>query len=289
MDLQIVEWVQSFRNSGLDVFFSIVTEFGDETVFIIITSLLYWSVNKDFGYRFAMVFLGSVVLNDVLKTLIARPRPFNLDSVESVTEPTEGYSLPSGHAQNSTIQAWILGERFGSLTRYVRPGLVLFVLLVSFSRIYLGQHYLSDVIVGIGVASLYYLGIRYLQPRFSSWGNNALIGIGMGLLILMILFPEKNLWISVAGLVGGTIGYRLEQRFIQFNVSSSLIIHGLKFVLGISVTLGLQEGLKLVLPYGIDNELVILILDFIRYMLLVMWITVGAPALFKRLFKTKAA
>lgn len=289
MDLQIVEWVQTFRTAGLDVFFSVVTEFGDETVFIIITSLLYWSVNKDFGYRFAMVFLGSVVLNDVLKTLIARPRPFTLDSVESVTDPTEGYSLPSGHAQNSTIQAWVLNERFGSLHRYVRPGLIVFVLLVSFSRIYLGQHYLSDVLMGIVVASLYYFGIKYLQPRFSSWGNNALIGIGMSLVILMILFPEKNLWISVAGLVGGTIGYRLEQRYIQFNVSSSLLIHGLKFLLGISITLGLQEGLKVVLPYGIENEMIILVLDFIRYMLLVMWITVGAPAVFKRLFKTKAA
>lgn len=289
MDLQIVEWVQSYRNTGLDVFFSVVTEFGDETVFIIITSLLYWSVNKDFGYRFAMVFLGSVILNDVLKTLIARPRPFTLDSVESVTEPTEGYSLPSGHAQNSTIQAWVLNERFGSLLRFVRPGLILFVFLVSFSRIYLGQHYLSDVILGIGVASAYYLAVKYLQPRFAASGNKVLIGLGLVLLLLMVLFPEKNLWISVAGLVGGTIGYRLEQRFIQFNVSSSLLVHILKFVVGISITLGLQEGLKLVLPYGIENEWVILILDFIRYMLLVMWITVGAPAIFKRLFKTKAA
>ena len=289
MDLQIVEWVQAFRTEWLDAIFAWITELGDETVFIVITGVLYWTIDKKFGYRFAMVFLGSVILNDVLKFVIARPRPFNQTSVSSVIEPTEGYSMPSGHAQNSTIEALVIHERYGT-RRYVRLALTTFVLLVSFSRLYLGQHYLSDVIVGILTAGLFYLLFRYVEDRVERSLSNLLLTFIPFFMLLMILVPEKNLWISVAGLVGGSLGYGIEQRYIKFQVQAPMVIQGLKILLGLAVTIGIQEGLKIVLPYGLfTNEIVLLSLDFIRYMILVMWVTLGAPVIFKKIFQQKAA
>lgn len=289
MDLQLVEFVQSFRTGFLDVFFSLITELGDETVFIVVVGLVYWTFSKSYGYRYAMIFLSSVILNEGLKELIARPRPYTTSSVTSVTPPTDGYAFPSGHAQNSTIQAWLLNERFGKAKGFVRPALVIFVILVSVSRIYLGQHYLSDVIAGIVVASVLYGLYRVLATKVSWTTTQSVLYASPLLLILLLVFPEKNLWISVAGMLGGTLGYVLEQRYIQFDVRATLPIQLLKFLLGIIVALGLQEGLKLVLPYANAGQMLTLVLDFIRYALLVMWVTLGAPASFKVLFQQKAA
>jgi undecaprenyl-diphosphatase len=289
MDLQFVEFIQSFRTDVLDVFFSLITELGDETVFIVVVGLVYWTISKPYGYKYAMVFLTSVVLNESLKELIRRPRPFTTPNVTSVVPETTGYSMPSGHAQNSTMQALLLNERFGALKRWVRPVLTIIVLLVSFSRIYLGQHYASDVIAGVAVAALLYVLLQRAGKKVSLTGPKAILFGSPVLLLLLLLLPEKNIWISVAGIVGGTIGYVLEERFVRFDVRAPLLLQGLKFLIGISITLGLQEGLKLVLPYANAGEMGTLILDFIRYALLVMWVTLGAPATFKLLFQRKAA
>jgi undecaprenyl-diphosphatase len=289
MDLQIVEFIQSFRTGVLDLFFSLVTELGDETIFIVIVGLFYWTVSKTYGYRYAMLFLTSVVFNESLKGLFQRPRPFTLDAVESVVPETSGYSIPSGHAQNATMHALLLNERFGSVRKFVRPVLTTLVVLISFSRIYLGQHYLSDVIAGVAVAAAIYFGLQYLSKKVAWQGPVVVLASMPLLLILLFVFQEKNLWITVAGMLGGTIGYQLEQRFVGFDVKATLPIQVLKFVLGIAVTLGLQEGLKLVFPYANATEFMTLVWDFLRYALLVMWVTLGAPATFKLLFQRKAA
>jgi membrane-associated phospholipid phosphatase len=289
MDLQFVEWIQSFRTELFDQVFSIITELGDETIFIVVVGLVYWTISKSYGYRYAMIFLSSVVLNETLKGLIRRPRPYTTASVTSVVPETSGYSFPSGHAQNSTMQALLLNERFGALKRWIRPLLTTIVVLVGFSRIYLGQHYLSDVIAGVAVAAALYLVFRFASSRTALTGGKAVLVATPFLAVLMVIFQDKNLWISVAGMIGGTIGYVLEQRFVRYDVRAPWLIQGLKFLLGISITLGLQEGLKLVLPYGEATEFLTLVLDFIRYALLVMWVTLGAPATFKLLFQQKAA
>jgi undecaprenyl-diphosphatase len=187
------------------------------------------------------------------------------------------------------MHALLLNERFGSVYKFVRPLLTTLVVLISFSRIYLGQHYLTDVIAGVAVAAAIYFGLQYLSKKVT-WQTPTVVLASMPLLlILLFVFQEKNLWITVAGMLGGTIGYQLEQRFIQFDVKATLPIQGFKFVLGIAVTLGLQEGLKLVFPYANATEFMTLVWDFLRYALLVMWVTLGAPATFKLLFQRKAA
>jgi undecaprenyl-diphosphatase len=289
MDLQFVEFIQSFRTEFLDLFFSLITELGDETLFIVIVGLVYWTISKSYGYRYAMLFLTSVVFNESLKGLFQRPRPFTLDSVESVVPETSGYSIPSGHAQNSSMHALLLNERFGSIKRWVQPVLTTLVVLVSFSRIYLGQHYLSDVIAGVAVAAALYFGLRYLSTKVSWQGPVVVLASMPLLLILLVVVQEKNLWITVAGMLGGTLGYQLEQRFVQFDVKATLLVQVVKFVVGIAVTLGLQEGLKLVFPYANASEFMTLVWDFLRYALLVMWVTFGAPVTFKLLFQRNAA
>ena len=56
INLIISEWIQSFRSDFLDGFFLFITEFGDETVFLIIAAILYWTFDKRFAYRLVLFF-----------------------------------------------------------------------------------------------------------------------------------------------------------------------------------------------------------------------------------------
>ncbi|MFU8792978.1 MAG: phosphatase PAP2 family protein [Acholeplasmataceae bacterium] len=290
MDLKIVKWFQSLQSPFLDYFFLFITEFGDELVFFVISAILYWTINKKFAYRFMMFFLASVTLNAVFKHLIIRDRPYvaHPDEVISIGNPTHGYAMPSGHAQNGMTTALLLRERFGNLKKWVTPSLFVMAVLVSISRIYLGQHYLTDVIVGMLVAALIYIGLAYLVAQLKLSFKHLLYVMVPVLVLLMIFIKDDNLYVSAAALIGLTIGYHLEVKYIDYNIKNVWPIQILKVVIGLGVAILLKEGLKLVLPYP-EGEAITqlsLILDFIRYFLITMWLTLGSMILYSKIFKT---
>lgn len=95
----------------------------------------------------AMVLAAGVLLVIALifpvKYLVARPRPpGGLIDIDPILD-TAGYSFPSGHAAFAFMAAYVLSGCFGR-----RRWLLAVATLVAFSRLYLGVHYISDVIVG---------------------------------------------------------------------------------------------------------------------------------------------
>ena len=102
---------------------------------------------------YALVLSG--IIAACLKLAYHSPRPFTvLENVRQLTIPTEPNSFPSGHTSSTmsvvSVLVWTLREN-----KIVVCLLVLFALLVSFSRIYVGVHYPFDVLVGaiVGVSS----------------------------------------------------------------------------------------------------------------------------------------
>ncbi len=100
---------------------------------------------------------GGEALNLVLKQLLARPRPPVVHPLVSAA----GYSFPSGHAMASLIAYGMLAY-FAILalrTWRARTGAVcaaaLLVLLIGFSRLYLGVHYVSDVLGGFAAGGVW--------------------------------------------------------------------------------------------------------------------------------------
>jgi undecaprenyl-diphosphatase len=293
INLDISKFIQSFRSDFLDAFFLFITQFGDETVFLIVGAVLYWTFDKKFAYRFIMFFLYGAVLNGSLKFLTNTPRPYveHPESIQLIGEGSLGTSLPSGHAQNSTTMALVLSEKHRQVGKWFTTFLTVMVVLVMLSRLYLGEHYLSDVIFGSAIAYTFYQLIRYVQTKpFASTYVQYLPLIL--LLPIAILTNDKNVFLASASIFGFSLGYPLERRYIGFKEKTKRPISLIKLVVGLGIALAIRVGLKAVFEmglYSIDFEINPTLgdqmLDFLRYFLIAIWMTLGAPLVFKTFFQ----
>lgn len=182
--------------------------------------------------------------------------------------------------QNSTTLTLFIQERYGKI-KGVKPFLLVLVGLVAFSRIYLGQPYLSDVLTGILVAYLIYQLHLHLMPYMKKHAK--IINI-VGFSILFGLYM-KSAYVAYATLLGVSMGYHLENRFISYDVRAPWNIQLMKYAIGLVIALTVKEGLKLILPYPDEVNNLTYLLDFIRYLVLSLWMSFGSMYLFKKLFK----
>jgi undecaprenyl-diphosphatase len=289
MDQAISIWFESIRNGFLDAFFLIITEFGDELVFLIISTILFWVVNKELGYKFMLIFLGTITVNDFLKFFIDRPRPWQSGVVSVVGEGSYGHSMPSGHAQGSMTMALALDKNYGKTKKWVSPLLFTMAILVSISRVYLGQHYVSDVLVGIVVAFIVFYAVMKFGPKLKITPQKFVYLISPLLIGLLFVVTEKNFFVAVAAMLALTIGYDLEKKYLNYEIQNRTVLTKvLTYAIGLIIALLLKEGLKMVLPYttDIDAEMTTLDLwlDFVRYFILCIWVSLGSFAVFHLIF-----
>ena len=107
--------------------------------------------------RLAVGILGAIVLSSTIKVLVDRPRPPAGQMVVAVT----GFSFPSGHVTESVavygMLSILLGSSTASWTKRVAlgAGAVFICLLVGLSRLYLGVHWLTDVLGGYALGALW--------------------------------------------------------------------------------------------------------------------------------------
>lgn len=116
--------------------------------------------------------IGSALLNVGAKQIFARDRPSLWESIA----PESSFSFPSGHAMGSMTLACVL-VLLAWHTRWrwlIFAGAVVFVVLVGFSRIYLGVHYPSDILAGWAAAMTWTVGMYLLvfPQTLRPWRRN---------------------------------------------------------------------------------------------------------------------
>lgn len=280
MDLEIIYRLQDLRNAFLDGTFYLITQLGDQIFFILVAGVLYWTVDKRLAHKFVFAYMISAIANTALKALFKRTRPFYYPGVES--EPswrTTGYSFPSGHAQASGVLGYTMVH---IAHRYKKPILTWFglfiMVMVPLSRMYLGQHFLTDVIAGLFLA----LGLTYVSFKLvDKMGNDEHIYTLMLVpffIAALLFFPHHDLAVGAGGFAGFALGYYFEKKYIQYDVTAKLWIQALKVLLGLAVALVIKEGLKFIFPE-------VIFFDFIRYFLIGGWAAIGAPITFRYVFK----
>lgn len=140
--------------SNLTTFFKLISNIGG-TIGVIIILVFLVGVPKTrtlVGYKSIITISISVVLNSIIKKIVMRPRP---DILRLVTETN--YSFPSGHSMNNMAlyTVFILATIAYIKDKNTKTALIIFYslmpLLIAFSRVYLGVHYLSDVLAGLSL------------------------------------------------------------------------------------------------------------------------------------------
>ena len=187
-------FLEDLRNPVLDFLFSIITLFGEETVFMAVGMIVFWCVSKQKGYFLLSVGFVGTVINQFLKILFRIPRPWvkdpNFTIVESAREAASGYSFPSGHTQTSVGLFGALALKFKN--RAIRIISIALCVLVPLSRMYLGVHTPADVGVSIAIALLL---IFLLAPIFDAAEKSpkvmyALLFSLTGLMLAYLLFTS---------------------------------------------------------------------------------------------------
>ena len=171
MEKNIIIWLQSHSSKFLDLFFTahshLVSWIG--VVFFLLVIFLF--INKKFALIYGVGFGITIGINYLIKVLVARPRPY-VASEQIVNKlSTIGHSFPSGHSVSTMFMVLMFLTLFNLLRSQKRYNLFnkkwfkvltyvicsLLLITTAFARMYLGQHYISDIIGGflVGIMGFY--------------------------------------------------------------------------------------------------------------------------------------
>jgi membrane-associated phospholipid phosphatase len=172
-DERLAEWLHGRATDPFTDVFRAITWTGNFVTLLVITLVavvVLWRRRERTDAVFvAFAFLGAQVLSNGMKLGFRRERPFFPDPL--ATEST--FSFPSGHALVSLAVygaiALLLARRISSHTgrALLLGGTALLVLAIGFSRLYLGVHFLSDVLAGLAAGAAW-LALLYVALELRS-------------------------------------------------------------------------------------------------------------------------
>jgi hypothetical protein len=302
--LEIVRQVQA-ACASFDTPMQIFTMLGQSDFYFALLPLIFWCVSRTVGANLTMLLLTSAYFNGLFKGTFQGPRPYWLDaSLQKAT--SDSFGFPSGHAQ---AVATVWGYLALQLRRWWGWVVALFmIVMISLSRVYLGEHFPTDVLAGALVGGLLIALYVAFQPRLDKWFSNhsllaqvgwttaatavALLGITAIVgsrqvgytysLYLSGLVAAKESMITASGaLLGAGVGLILERRYVHFSSEGLLWQRLARGVIGMAGVWVLWFQSELFLPA--EPLAVGLAMGFARYAVTTFWVTFVWPWLFVRL------
>lgn len=160
--------VEKLRNPTLTPIMKSITKLSNTTVIVTIAIILTICIkNKKIALTIPINLMIIAIINQTLKLIFQRPRPLGYRLLE-----IGGYSFPSGHAMASTAFYGLLiylsyklikNKKLRTLSIIAN---LLIIILVGISRIYLGVHYCSDVLVGAAISIIYLVFYTKLLKKY---------------------------------------------------------------------------------------------------------------------------
>ncbi len=275
IQIKILQFFEQIRTETLTLLMTTITIMAESLFIVAILAGLYWCVDKIKSKRLAWFVLFNFVGNGMIKNLIQMPRPFDLGVVKPIrAETATSFSFPSGHTQTAT--SFWSGAMLVLRTKgmYVMGSCI--ILLTALSRVYLGVHWPMDVLGGIFFGVIFTLLANKLLGDKGEIKPVHVIGVSIVVLLVMIFKVDADLYKGAAALWGMTCGAYIEQKYIQFEAVQNWRIQLKKILIGFGGLVLIYLILSKVLP-------AVKIVKMIKYALLLLWITAGAPFIFKKL------
>jgi membrane-associated phospholipid phosphatase len=273
----IILWIQQFKNSVLDYFFIAVTWMGNEDFFLLAIPIVYWCIDKKFGFKLGVFFLLSAYVNELIKGIFMTPRPDPAEVRVLYPQSGGGYSFPSGHSQGAAVFWGAIA--WEAKRAWVWIVAVVLILLIGVSRLYLGVHWPIDVLGGWAIgAVLLGLLILYDVTRPAK-GHSiktvpAIVAAVAAGAVLFFIYSGDNAARVIGTLVGMAIGYVLQEEYFPFEPRSVWWYQIVKVVVGLAVAFGIRIVVKMVLPDAALSHV-------IRYFLIGLWISAAVPFIFR--------
>ena len=298
--MDMLRAIAEIRNPVFDAFFSLITRIGEEVFFLAAAIIFFWCVNKRQGYFVLLTGLFGTVLNQGAKLLFRIPRPWVIDPTFEVVGDAKvaatGYSFPSGHTQNA---AGTLGSIAAYKANWKKVVIcIVVILLVGFSRMYLGVHTLLDVVVSLAFAAGLVLILRPVfedDAKFEKlmpWIVAAGVALSVVLLVFVLFISgdetldphnfESGLK-NACTLLGCTLGliptYIVDRKYTKFETSARWYAQLIKVAIGLGVVLAIKSGLSAPLTALCAGNAYAA--RIIRYFLIVIFAGVLWPMTFK--------
>jgi len=290
--LDCIRLIQSWANPPLTVFMRIITSLGSSGAYILLLPFIYWCVDEKKGLHLGLMTLISVWVNLSLKFALDQPRPFFAGYDPSVGMINEGLGgFPSGHAQNTLVLLTIISSWLTQKWAYIAAAIL--CLLVGFSRLYLGVHFPTDVaggwLIGGILLAVYFLANKRIEALLVKSGFRGGIYACAALAFIMILYrPSVALLMPGGMLLGLGGGYCLCKQYFNFSASglsgrtgiSRALTLLVRFLLGITV-FALLYVVTGKITGNMNNSGNYQLVAFLRFAMLALWISAGAPWLFR--------
>jgi len=295
----------------LDEFFIFITRFGGEILYpTLFTALIYWCIDAKSGLYLFLVNGFTLIFSQLLKMSACIYRPWILNEAikpsQLVVKTAGSYSFPSGHAMLA-VSIWGAIAYVFKNKKLLCTSLILFVLLIGFSRLYLGVHTPQDVITGFLVGLVFIFTVFPLINWCEKDKNRYLYLIGIvDLIIILVMYyiltksypmdyingkllvnPRRGIDISIiyfGWILGLTNGVLLCKRFCPFDAKlGSLKAKTIRGIIGVLTSYILYS----VIQYGMflnhiitDYKMVMIITFFVGF-----YVTAIYPFIFSKLLK----
>ncbi len=275
MQLYWLQVLSNYRTTFLNCFFKFLNLFDTAYFFFFLIPFIWFIVSSKWGVRILYLAFTNALINFLLKQTFRVPRPSDIDPNLALVN-VSGFSFPSGAAQYSMLFACVL--MFYHRKPFSKILGVSFILLMGFSRLYLGVHYPIDILGGWIVGFLIFLifknNILKIERKISSSPRPYLMSLIVITAIINILIFSKNILLISSMLLFATAGIYLSKRYklyLNDNKNYKIKFFRYSIVLLVIILIGI---------FFINETYVNL---FLTTNTIALWITLFASPIIKRI------
>jgi undecaprenyl-diphosphatase len=281
IQLDFIRWLHQVGNPAWDSFFKFLNFFDTLEFLFILIPLVWIGYSWRLGMRLFYILILSGFITMLLKNVFALPRPYWIDPSLGLIK-VSGYGFPSGGAQVATLLSGILITTWKSRWAWIIG--FNFFFWISLSRLYLGVHFITDVIggwaIGLALWALYAIFFPRIEKRLQKWSLPSLLSLSLGIPILLLplayslsVLPQCSVALGAA--IGIFFATLFKQHLPDAKSWKEFFWRG---------TIGVGGVFLLYVLVGLLGKSGIGSTAFIQFFVLGLWVSVGATWFLKRRF-----